>query len=59
MILALQLRKVLSREEPTFMVIPLMVEQIETWTVLVEIQKVLNDYVDIMPPKLSESFLVV
>ena len=59
MILALQLKKGLSGEEPTFMVIPLVVEKIETWTVPVKIQKVLNDYVDIMPPKLSQSFLVV
>ena len=49
MILALQLRKGLNREEPTFITTPLVDEQIETRTVPIEIHKVLNDYVDIMP----------
>ncbi|KAA0032568.1 Asp_protease_2 domain-containing protein [Cucumis melo var. makuwa] len=47
--------KGLSREESTSMAIQLVDEQIETGTVSIEIQKVLNEYVDIMPLELPKS----
>jgi len=46
---ALQLKKGLNREEPTFMAIPFLDEQIEAGSVPVEIQEVMNEYVEIMP----------
>ncbi|KAA0033968.1 reverse transcriptase [Cucumis melo var. makuwa] len=47
--------KGLSREKSNFMVIPLVDEQIETGTVPVEIQEVMNEYVDVMPQELPKS----
>ncbi|KAA0062129.1 reverse transcriptase [Cucumis melo var. makuwa] len=55
MISTLQLKKGLSREESTFMAIPLVDKQMETGTILVEIQNVLNEYIDIMPPELPKT----
>ncbi|KAA0065444.1 reverse transcriptase [Cucumis melo var. makuwa] len=55
MISVLQLKNGFSREEPTFMAISLVDEQIEIGTVPVEIRKVLNEYVDILLPELSRS----
>lgn len=52
MISALQLKKGLSREEPTFMAISIFDEFIKIEFVPLEIQKVLNEYVDIMSQNL-------
>ena len=48
MISAIQLKRGLAREEPTFMAIPLMEEVTTEETVPVEIKEVLNSYADIM-----------
>ena len=55
MILALQLKKELNREEPTFMVILLVDKQIQIRFVSLEILEVLNEYVDIMSPQLLKT----
>ena len=55
MISALQLKKGLSREEPTFMAIPIVDESAETEFVPLEIQEILSEYVDVMPQSLPKS----
>ncbi|KAA0060584.1 reverse transcriptase [Cucumis melo var. makuwa] len=55
MILALELKKSLSREKLTFMAIPLVDEQTEIETIPTEIHKVLNEYVGIILPELPKT----
>ena len=55
MISAIQLKRGLAREEPTFMAIPLMEEATTEETVLEEIKEVINSYVDIMPESLPQT----
>ena len=55
MILAIQLKRGLAREEPTFMAIPLMEEVTTEETIPDEIKEVLNSYVDIMPKSLPQT----
>ncbi|XP_022972954.1 uncharacterized protein LOC111471473 [Cucurbita maxima] len=55
MISAIQLKRGLAREEPTFMVIPLMEVTTNEETVPNEINEVLNDYADIMPESLPQT----
>ena len=49
MISAIQLKRGLAREEPTFMAIPLMEEVTTEETIPSEIKEVLDNYADIMP----------
>ena len=53
MILAIQLKRGLARDEPTFMAIPLMEEVIKT--IPNEIKKILNSYTNIMPESLPQT----
>ncbi|XP_022975706.1 uncharacterized protein LOC111475733, partial [Cucurbita maxima] len=55
MISAIQLKRGLAREEPTFIAIPLMEVTTTEETVPNEINEVLNDYADIMPESLPQT----
>ena len=55
MISAIQLKKGLAREEPTFMAIPLMEKVTTEETIPNEINEVLNSYADIMPESLPQT----
>ena len=55
MISAIQLKRELTREEPTFMTIPLMEEMATEKTVPSEIKDVLDSYADIMPESLPQT----
>ena len=55
MISAIQLKRGLAREEPTFMAIPLMEEVTTEETIPSEIKDILNSYADIMPESLPQT----
>ena len=55
MISAIQLKRELTREKPTFMAIPLMEEMTTEETIPIEIKDVLDSYVDIMPESLPQT----
>ena len=55
MISAIQLKRGLAREEPTFMAIPLMEEVTTEETIPSEIKEVLDSYADIMPESLPQT----
>ena len=55
MISGIQLKRGLTREEPTFMAIPLMEEVTTEETIPTEIKDVLDSYADIMPESLPQT----